>query len=94
MRHSLTCLLLLSLAGPAGADDGTDSQFKIEDAQRFGITRHQLNHATRVTGWQISQKWYFGQQGGAESGISLVWQRSDDDQMSISTHGIRFTRRF
>ena len=97
MRHPMPVLLLLCLASPVCADDGADPAaspaFEFIDAHRLGMGRHQLDDYTRVTGWQISRQWYFGQQRGKDSALGFVWQ-GDAEQMSISTDGIRFIRRF
>ena len=100
MRHPLTVLALLSLAGPAAAGesleggmDRLERESESGAAYQFSNDRHELDGYTRLTGWQISQTWYFGKQRGADSGLGFVWQR-DDDQMSLSTEGLRFTRRF
>jgi hypothetical protein len=63
------------------------------DSYLLGITEHAADDYTTITGWRLSESVYFGSQDGEDSGLSLVWQH-DHDQMSISSDGIRFTRRF
>ena len=93
MRHPLTIVLLLCLAGPVGADDGVVEEFDMSNVYQFGIDRHELDDYTRVTGWQVADRWYFGKTRGDDSGIGFVWQR-EADQLSVSTGGIRLIRRF
>ncbi len=59
----------------------------------WGIGRYELDHRTRLTGWQVADSWYFGRARGAGSGLALVWQ-GHKDQFSVSRDGLRFTRRF
>jgi hypothetical protein len=59
----------------------------------LGIGEHDTDEFTTVTGWRFNDSWHFGYQDGEDSGLSLVWQRRQD-QMSFSHNGIRFTRRF
>jgi hypothetical protein len=63
------------------------------DLYALGIGEHDTDEFTTVTGWRFNDSWSFGYQDGEDSGLSLVWQKSQD-QMSISNNGIRFTRRF
>jgi hypothetical protein len=60
---------------------------------RAGVDRHRLDGYTRVTGWRLSESWYFGRQKGGIGGLALVWQGSRD-QMTVSTEGLRLIRRF
>jgi len=63
------------------------------ETYRFGITELETDDYTKVTGWQLGHSWHFGYKEGKGSGLALVWQ-GERDQMSISTDGVRFTRRF
>ena len=63
------------------------------DTYLLGITEHRADDYTTITGWRLGDTVYFGSQEGEDSGLSLVWQH-DHDQMSISSDGLRFTRRF
>ncbi len=62
----------------------------------FGVGRYALDHKTKVTGWRVAQGVYFGKAKakGEISGLAIVWQRRQDQQMSLSSHGLRFTKRF
>ena len=60
---------------------------------RWGISERETDDFTTVTGWHLGDTWHLGYQDGEESGLSLLWQK-EQDQMSISSEGIRFTRRF
>jgi hypothetical protein len=93
MRYPLTTLLLLCLAGPAVADDGVDRTLELGDASQFDIADQKIDANPHTSGWQISQTWYFGRDEDKKSSVGFVWQR-EDDQMSITTKGIRFSRRF
>ena len=52
-----------------------------------------LDGHTEVKGWALPRGWYFGKQRGEHSGIGFLWQAADR-QLSLSTKGIRFVRRF
>ena len=93
MRHPLIIALLFFLGGPVGADDGVVPEFELDSAYQFGIDRHELDDYTRVTGWQVSDRWYFGKKRGDDSDFGFVWQR-EADQLSVSTGGVRLIRRF
>ncbi len=90
---SLAVVLTMGGATTAFADeDGVDS-LQFEETFGFDISQYQLDDYTEVTGWRLSDRWYFGRQKGVDSSLGFVWQ-DEADQMSISTNGIRFTRRF
>lgn len=89
----LAGILAFGSAATAIANEDAADSLQFEETFGFDISHHQLDDFTEVTGWKLSQRWYFGRQKGADSGLAFVWQ-DDADQMSISTNGIRFTRRF
>jgi hypothetical protein len=68
-------------------------QWSLSKRYALGVVRYQLDHDTRLMGWQLSDRWYFGRQKGLDSGLTLVWQRSAN-QVSLSKDGLRLTRRF
>lgn len=57
------------------------------------VDRHQLDSGTRLRGWQIGDGVYFGRSKGDTSGVALIWQRSQTQQVSLSGDGLRLTRR-
>ena len=57
------------------------------------IKRYQLDSGTRVTGWQLRDDVFFGRSKGDLSGVALIWQRSQTDQLSLSGSGLKLTRR-
>lgn len=59
----------------------------------WGVAEHSADDFTRMTGWRVSKSLHVGYQQGLDSGLSLLWQ-GERDQMSLSSDGIRFTRRF
>lgn len=63
------------------------------ETYRWGISEYETDDFTKVTGWRLGDSWHFGYKEGKGSGFSLVWQ-ADQDQMSFSTDGIRYTHRF
>ncbi len=67
--------------------------YRIPDIYPLGVQDHDLDDFTEIIGWRINERWYFGRQDGEDSGLTLVWQ-DEQDQMSLSKEGIRFTRRF
>ena len=94
---SAVALILVSLVHADELDAHQASQESLPslfaDTYLLGITEHAADDYTTITGWRLSDTMYFGSQEGEDSGLSLVWQH-DHDQMSISSDGIRFTRRF
>jgi hypothetical protein len=90
---SIAVILAMGNAANALADEEAADSLKLEETFGFDISQYQLDDYTEVTGWRLSDRWYFGRQKGVESSLAFVWQ-DDADQMSISTNGIRFTRRF
>jgi|TARA_B100000315_G_scaffold118928_1_gene108976 hypothetical protein len=80
-------------AAPGSFQDFTMSTLQMEEEYRLGVEKYRLDHETRVTGWQVSENWFFGHQKGEDSGLTLVWQQ-DREQVSLSKDGVRFTRRF
>ncbi len=67
--------------------------YRLPDSYALGIRDHDLDQFTEIIGWRLNERWYFGRQDGEDSGLTLVWQ-DEQDQMSLSKEGIRFTRRF
>jgi hypothetical protein len=80
-------------ASPGSYQDFTMADLAMAEEYRLGVEKYQLDHKTRITGWQVSPSWFFGHQRGKDSGFTLVWQ-NDDRQVSFSKDGVRFTRRF
>jgi hypothetical protein len=102
MRLTHTCLisgLVISfglLASPTRANEpepAVSIPITLEFSKPLGIEHYRLDHKTKMTGWKLSPRWYLGRQKGADSGLTLVWQRTKD-QVSVSKDGLRFTRRF
>jgi len=96
---SAAALIVLALpAASVRADDPSgNSAFAaaFADAYAMGISAHDLDSATQVIGWQLSDSWYLGarDEKGADDGLSLVW-RGEREQVSLSLEEIRFVRRF
>jgi hypothetical protein len=67
--------------------------FAVASPSPMGMTKMQPGPHTTMTGWQLPHGWYFGKQGGEHSGLGFLWQNADD-QISLSTKGIRLIRRF
>ncbi len=92
-------LFVLALPGASvGADEPTgNSAFAAAFAEAYamGISAHDLDSATQVIGWRLSDSWYLGarDEKDAEDGLSLVW-RGERKQVSVSLEEIRFVRRF
>ncbi len=91
MRYVLFILLIFAFDPLMALEPA--SRIKLESNPLIGITHYQLDHKTKVTGWRVAKGWYFGRQKGEDSGLTLVWQRKQD-QLSLSREGIRITRRF
>ena len=96
MRRAVTgmigTLALLWLAGPVRAEPPSVGGLELQETFLLGISEHRVDAHTEIQGWRLNRAWYVGRQKGDDS-LSLVWQGTHQ-QVSISTHGIRFTRRF
>ena len=84
------------VARPEAGDESTvrvadiTTSFPIRSS---AIRRYQLDSGTRVTGWQLRDDVFFGRSKGDLSGVALIWQRSQTDQLSLSGSGLKLTRR-
>lgn len=78
---------------PAMAYSTLSQHLKIDKSYALGVANYYLDHATKVTGWQVGDRWFFGRQRGMDSGLTLVWQQQAN-QVSVSKEGVRYTRRF
>ena len=70
-----------------------EADFRFLKDYPLGVKRFQVDHATRVTGWKVTETLYIGKQGGDGDGLALVWQ-GENNQVSVSPDGLRLTRRF
>ena len=95
----IAAALLLS-SGTVAGDPGkraallADAEFVVAAPAPMGSSQLQPDSFTRLTGWELRQGLYFGRRSGEHSGLAFIWQRTADDQLSLSTRGIRFVRRF
>ncbi len=71
----------------------TQPRWQVDKSYVLGVNRYQLDHDTKLTGWRLNDRWYFGRQKGLDSGLTLVWQKQAN-QVSVSKDGLRLTRRF
>lgn len=84
------------VARPAASDSSSVSVADLPTSfpiRSSAITRYQLDSGTRVTGWQLRDDVFFGRSKGDLSGVALIWQRSQTDQLSLSGSGLKLTRR-
>lgn len=97
LTSSLLAAALMTANAPAMAGERFYDNAPASEALNLqyasGITRHRLDSYTKVHGWKLSDTWYFGRQRGDQGGLALVWQ-GNRDQVSITTQGLRLTRRF
>ncbi len=91
MRYVVLILAIFVFAPVQALEPATG--MKLESNQPYGISQYKLDHKTKITGWRVAKSWYFGRQRGADSGLTLVWQRKQD-QLSFSKDGIRLTHVF
>lgn len=91
----ITALGLLGATAPALAKQPHgQSDFRLDDTFALGIVERRLDTASELIGWHLNGDWYLGREhGDIDEAMALIWQ-GDQDQFSISTEGIRFTRRF
>ena len=101
MRAALLWFGLLAgcLAAPARAaepmfdEDGwlEEDRFLEVNAMReygAGVRRHELDEQTRLLGWRLNDRWYFGRRKGDDAdALGLIWQKGDT-QISLSPEGI------
>lgn len=83
----------LALEPSATSDTADGFNVRLGKAYALGVNHYHLDHETKVTGWQVSERWFFGRQRGMDSGLTLVWQKQAN-QVSVSKDGLRLTRRF
>jgi len=72
------------------APSGPQHHFRLSSS---GLNRHQVDQGTRMTGWKLGDEVFFGKSKGDLSGVALIWQRSQTDQVSLSGSGLKLTRR-
>ncbi|MGI9327113.1 MAG: hypothetical protein ACR2PZ_17980 [Pseudomonadales bacterium] len=99
----LSCLTLPSIAAepisalalePSSMSATADGfNVRLGKAYALGVNHYHLDHETKVTGWRVGERWFFGRQRGMDSGLTLVWQKQAN-QVSVSKDGLRLTRRF
>ena len=75
---------------PASRAVDGNQPFKLYSSR---VARYQLDQGTRMTGWRFGDEVFFGRSKGDLSGVALIWQRSQTDQVSLSGSGLRLTRR-
>ena len=106
MRAAMLWFGLLAgwLGTPARGDEPTFDERLLQD-DRFlevnemreygaGVRRHQLDEQTRLLGWRLNERWYFGRRKGDDSdALGLIWQKGDT-QISISPEGIGWRHQF
>lgn len=90
-------LAMLWATGPAWAEPPRDAGFSWKETLALGVAEHRLDHRTELVGWRLNGSWYLGHKDGKDGeedeALTLIWQ-GQRRQVSISTEGIRFTRRF
>jgi hypothetical protein len=91
-------LLLGTVCLPAwGGEPEFDDRWLDVDPMReygAGVRRHDLDGQTRVIGWRLNDRWYFGRRKGDDSdALGLIWQKGDT-QFSISPEGIGWRYQF
>jgi len=59
-----------------------------------GFDKHRLSDGRKLVGWKLSETLYFGRAKKEGATVSLVWEKAVDQRVSLSTDGIKFTRRF
>ncbi len=91
----ITAFSLGQAAMPALAKPSDDqSDFQLDDTFVLGVVERQLDSQSELIGWHLNGDWYLGREhGDIDEAMALIWQ-GDHEQFSISTEGIRFTRRF
>jgi len=58
-----------------------------------GFDKHRLSDGRKLLGWKLSETLYFGRAKKEGATVSLVWEKSADQRLSLSTDGLKFTRR-
>lgn len=94
-KYSQSCFVCavfgVVLLMPAGAHSA-DDEFKF-DAQRYaaGVTELDVDHVTRMTGWRLSDRVYFGRRSGDVDDFGFVLH-DGDTQWSFTQDGIGWRR--
>ena len=89
-HHSQTHPGLQASAERLAQAERAASHFRLNSSH---LGRHQIDQGTRMTGWKLGDEVFFGKSKGDLSGVALIWQRSQTDQVSLSGSGLRLTRR-
>ena len=100
MRTAMICLSLLTgcLSAPARAAEPTfdETRLHVDEMKEYGagVRRHQLDEQTRLLGWRLNDRWYFGRRKGDDAdALGLIWQNGNT-QFSLSPEGIGWRRQF
>jgi len=101
----VTCMVgcglsMSALAGDVFATGAGQAAFASEahpafvfDTGRFaiGVLDRDVDHATRMVGWQLNENLYFGRRRGDIDDFGFVW-RTGDTQWSFTEDGIGWKR--
>lgn len=94
---SLMCTALPALAEPPEQARQPERQhdFQLDETFALGVVERRLDARSELIGWHLNGSWYLGREhGDVDEAVALIWQGDHHEQFSISTEGVRFTRRF
>lgn len=95
---NLAAVLLAVIAafasGASAAGERDDVSFQLRHADyAMGVRKFRLEDGdSKVVGWRLGQRWYFGRWKGDDKGVGFVWQ-GESTQVSITDAGINWRRR-
>ena len=98
--------LLLSFCGAASAEtivkgaqpteqpDYSATRLNLTRLAGSGLERHRLTDGRSLIGWKLSNTLYFGRAKKEGGTVAVVWEQSSNQRISLSTDGLKLTRRF
>lgn len=87
-------VLAAFISGASMAGEGDDVAYQLRHADyAMGVRKYRLEGGdSKVVGWQLGRRWYFGRWKGDDKGVGFVWQ-GELTQVSITDNGINWRRR-
>ena len=94
LAAALIALLAAFVSGSAAAEEHGAAAFQLDHADyAMGVRKFRLEDGdSKVVGWQLGQRWYFGRWKGDDKGVGFVWQ-GEMTQVAITDAGINWRRR-
>ena len=76
----------------AAAEDGERLRVDVKQTYGSGVVTYQIDRNTQLTGWRMSDRWFFGRVRSDDTDFGFVWQ-GKANQFVIDKEGLRWSRR-